>query len=168
MFYEALNIYFPAFQSAVSIKDGCSSYVFPIHQRQGDMRPRTDRQLDMIEGERTSNRREKESNWKHCELKRQVERWNVADNTVAAEECRWTKMLPGTNNMVEEQLCTNSWSSSLSKNMLLRGGLLSFCRHCLKHKRILWLCNNEGEPRCLPEKHFAKNCEVNEVIHKNK
>lgn len=62
MFYEALNIYFPAFQSAVSIKDGCSSYVFPIHQRQGDMRPRTDRQLDMIEGERTSNRREKESN----------------------------------------------------------------------------------------------------------
>lgn len=33
-FMRPLTFTSPAFQSAVSIKDGCSSYVFPIHQRQ--------------------------------------------------------------------------------------------------------------------------------------
>ena len=51
-FMRPLTFTSPAFQSAVSIKDGCSSYVFPIHQRPRDARPRTDGQLDMMEGER--------------------------------------------------------------------------------------------------------------------
>ena len=51
-FMRPLTFTSPAFQSAVSIKDGCSSYVFPIHQRARDMRPHTDRQLDMMEGEK--------------------------------------------------------------------------------------------------------------------
>lgn len=35
-FMRPLTFTSPAFQSAVSIKDGCSSYVFPIHQRPRD------------------------------------------------------------------------------------------------------------------------------------
>lgn len=48
----------PAFQSAVSIKDGCSSYVFPIHQRRRDTRP-GDGQLRLMEGGRADSETER-------------------------------------------------------------------------------------------------------------
>lgn len=59
-FMRPLTFTSPAFQSAVSIKDGCSSYVFPIHQRPRDTRPHTDGQLDMMEGERVGIRQGRE------------------------------------------------------------------------------------------------------------
>lgn len=61
-FMRPLTFTSPAFQSAVSIKDGCSSYVFPIHQRRRDVRPHADRQLHMMErgGESGKYRDEKE------------------------------------------------------------------------------------------------------------
>lgn len=60
-FMRPLTFTSPAFQSAVSIKDGCSSYVFPIHQRPRDTRPHTDGQLDMMEGEKVGVRQGRET-----------------------------------------------------------------------------------------------------------
>lgn len=51
-FMRPLTFTSAAFQSTVSIKDGCSSYMFPIHQRLRDTRPHTDGQLDMMEEEK--------------------------------------------------------------------------------------------------------------------
>lgn len=91
MFYEALNIYFPAFQSAVSIKDGCSSYVFPIHQRPRDARLRTDGQLDMMEGERVGIRQGSEGKGKILRNENEKNgspKRNAAEITVKAREWR--------------------------------------------------------------------------------
>lgn len=49
-----------AFQSAVSIKGGCSSYVFAIHQRPKETRPHADGQLGMMEREEDAVSRETE------------------------------------------------------------------------------------------------------------
>lgn len=56
-FMRPLTFTSPAFQSTVSIKDGCSSYVFPIHQRQ---RPHADGQLDVMEGEKVAIRQRRD------------------------------------------------------------------------------------------------------------
>lgn len=56
-FMRPLTFTSPVFQSAVSIKDGCSSYVFPIHQRRRDVGP-TDGQLHLMEGGRAEGRSE--------------------------------------------------------------------------------------------------------------
>ncbi|KAI9539511.1 hypothetical protein NQZ68_005591 [Dissostichus eleginoides] len=81
----------PAFQSAVSIKDGCSSYVFPIHQRPRDARPRTDGQLDMMEGERVGIRQGSEGKVKILRNEKEKngsQKRNAAEITVKAREWR--------------------------------------------------------------------------------
>lgn len=55
-FMRPLTFTSAAFQSAVSIKDGCSSYVFLIHQRPRDTRPHADGRLDMMEEEKVGIR----------------------------------------------------------------------------------------------------------------
>lgn len=62
-----------AFQSAVSIKGGCSSYVFPIHQRPKETRPHTDGQLSMMEREEEAISRQTEKKGKILRRKRMRE-----------------------------------------------------------------------------------------------
>lgn len=86
-FMRPLTFTSPAFQSAVSIKEGCSSYVFPIHQRPRDTRPHTDGQLDMMEREKVDIRQWRERKWKYWEMreeeneKKGSEKWNVTENS---------------------------------------------------------------------------------------
>lgn len=85
----------PAFQSAVSIKEGCSSYVFPIHQRPRDTRPHTDGQLDMMEREKVDIRQWREKKWKYWGRKWEKGVRKVEFNWKQQREWRrrkWSKM----------------------------------------------------------------------------
>lgn len=90
-FMRPLTFTSPAFQSAVSIKDGCSSYVFPIHQRPRDIEaPLTDSSIWWRERKSASGRggvRESANieKWRRKRMREKGHR-NAAENAVLARE----------------------------------------------------------------------------------
>lgn len=91
-FMRPLTFTPPAFQSAVSIKDGCSSYVFPIHQRPRDTGPHSDGQLDMMEGERVGIRQGREREWKHRDMEEENEKKCITRVECSSKIQSWPRM----------------------------------------------------------------------------
>lgn len=125
----------------MSIKDGCSSYVFPIHQRPRDTRPHTDGQLNMMEGEKVGirqgegekvkiprmkeqeNEREKKG---HKQLK-YIRSQRMATEDRFQVQTKWSKM--SSVQRAEAAFCLGIY--------FVQGGLLPPLQHSLKRYRIL-------------------------------
>lgn len=161
----------PAFQSAVSIKDGCTSYVFPIHQRPRDARPHTDGQLDMMEGERVRIREGR--GWKCREMKKE-ENEKIR---VTKVECSWKyshgqrmateKRSQVHTTMGEEEFCAKSWSSILSRWIcFVQGGLLPLRRHSLKCYRNVVTLHNRQNTHNLPNNILQEAVKSKQAINK--